>query len=168
MGFFIKKSKSSIPPRELQLALAEASKCGCGIDCCYGYLTLPNYNSNSGDVDEFVALYVVDGVLKINDIPTAKNEIKGYQTNSLVSATGVVIEGCPEGALQTDYTVQLAAVVNPSGALQTGTWTSSVPTRATVSNTGLVTSVGESSGPTTIKFVSTDGAFEATCIITVI
>lgn len=166
MGFFIKKSKSSIPPRELQLALAEASKCGCGIDCCYGYLTLPNYNSNSGDVDEFVALYVVDGVLKINDIPTAKNEIKGYQTNSLVSATSVEIEGCPEEVLDSG-TVQLIAVVKPTGALQTGTWTSSVPTRATVSNTGLVTYVGDTGGETTIKFVSTDGAFEDTCVITV-
>ena len=58
---------------------------------------------------------------------------------------------------------QLTASVYPSS---TYTWTSSNPSVATVSDTGLVTAVAN--GTTTIKVTTEDGRYKATCTVTVI
>ena len=141
--------------------------CGCGIDCCYGFLVLPNYNSVSGDVDGYNAVYVVDGEVVTEPVADAKETITAFRNNTAISATGVTITGClVDTPLANLATRQLTAVVAPIGAVQTGTWVSSAPLIATVSSTGLVTATA-TDGTTTITFTSTDGAFTATCVITV-
>lgn len=77
----INKTKSGIPQRELSLALAEATKCGgCGIECeCFGYLSLPNWISATGERQDGYVLYIVDGVLKVATKATAEAEIQGYK-----------------------------------------------------------------------------------------
>jgi len=158
----LKKTKSRINQREVALALAEATECGNGINPLKGYIVLPDFNSDSGDVDQRVALYVVDGELVIEPIATAKANIKSFCSNSLISATSVTITGCPGSAILEDVgSFMLTATVNPTGALQTGTWTTSAPLVATVNSSGLVTVVGD--GEVTITFTATDGGFSATC-----
>lgn len=72
----LKKTKSGIPPKELSLALAEATNCGCGIECdCYGYITLPNWNSVSGERTDGYALYLVDGELVVDTLANAKAQL---------------------------------------------------------------------------------------------
>ncbi len=162
----INKTKSGIPLKEIELALTEGAKCGMGIDFKRGLITLPNYNSVSGDVDGYSAIYVVNGAIEIGTIAEALAAIGGYCTNSNVTATSVVMTGC---LADTDLIVlatrQLTATVLPSGATQTGTWTTSDALVATVSVAGLVT--GVAAGTATITFTSTDGGFTATCIVTV-
>lgn len=149
----------------LMNALYEEAKCGCGIDCCNGLLVLPNYNSNSGDVDGYFGLYVVDGELVVGDVETARAAIKEFKADPLISATSVSISGCPVATLTTTATVQLTATVLPTGSLQEGTWLSLTPSVATVNGAGLVTPVAD--GTSIIRFTSTDGAFVANCTITV-
>ena len=60
-------------------------------------------------------------------------------------------------------TAQLAATLTPTGAAGEVTWSSSDSTKATVSETGLVTGVAEGSATIT----ATCGAFSATCSVTV-
>jgi len=63
-------------------------------------------------------------------------------------------------------TRQLTATVTPSDATtQTVAWSSSAPSVATVSSSGLVTAV--SAGTATITVTTTDGSFTATCAVTV-
>ena len=141
--------------------------CGYYIDP-RGFLVLPNFNSVSGDKDERYALYIVNGAVEIDTLANVETAVNNFCLNSLVSATGATITGCLVGTvLDVGETRQLTATVQPTGALQTGTWTSSVPTRATVNSSGLVTFVGATAGDTTITFTSTDGAFTATCVIEV-
>lgn len=141
-----------------------AGDCHCGIDCCYGYIRLPNYNSLSGDTETY-AMYLVDGEWVIEPEADAIAAIKAFKTNSLVSATSVSITGCPEADVTTTDPIQLTATVLPTGSLQTGTWASSTPATATVNSSGLVTPVAD--GTTNITFTTTDGGFVATCAITV-
>jgi len=162
----INKTKSGLPLQEIELALTEGAKCGMGIDFKKGFITLPNYNTVSGDIDGYRALYIVNGSIEIDTVPNVIASINGYCNNAAVTATGASIEGCLEATL-TSGTRQLTAVVTPTGAVQTGTWTSSVPARATVNSSGLVTWVGGTAGDTTITFTSTDGAFTATCVVAV-
>jgi len=138
--------------------------CGYYIDP-RGFLVLPDFNSVSGD-KVTNALYIVDGVVTVKPLADVIAAVNTYCKNKLVSATGVSITGCPDQDLaEVSETVQLTAVVTPSGASQAGTWVSSAPGKATVSSSGLVTAV--STGTTVIKFTSTDGSFEATCEINV-
>lgn len=159
----LKKTKSGIPAKELSLALAEATKCGCGIECdCYGYITLPNWDSVSGERTDGYALYLVDGELQIDTITNAKTAldiIKGIDP-----ATSVVITGCPLVPVIEGGTVQLTASVLPANALQTGVWSTSNSAVATVSVAGLVTAIG--AGEVIITFTSTSG-ITSTCTITV-
>jgi len=79
MSKLLTKTKSGIPARDLQLALAEGINCGCGIECeCYGLITLKNWNSTTGESD-YKAIYLVDGALKVADLATAKAEIDTYK-----------------------------------------------------------------------------------------
>ena len=121
----------------LQDALAHDTKCGCGINCKKGYLVLPNLNSISGDGDQFMAIYVVNGSIEIDTVANVEAILAGYCVDPDVSATSVSISGC------------LPAT----------------PLVATVSVGGLVTAVA--TGSATITFTSTDGGFTATCVITV-
>ncbi len=150
----------------LQDALAHDTKCGCGINCKKGYLVLPNFNSISGDGDQFMAIYVVNGSIEIDTVANVEAILAGYCIDTDVSATSVSISGClPATPLVALATRQLTATVLPSGAVQTGTWTTSDALVATVSVGGLVTAVA--TGSATITFTSTDGGFTATCVITV-
>lgn len=163
----IKKTKSGLNGTDVKLALTELTKCGMGLDFRNGFLVLPNFNPVSGDVDGFYALYIVDGNIVIDPVDEAIAARFGYCTNSNVSATSVTISGClPATDLEIADTRQLTATVLPSGAVQTGTWTTSDADIATVSVAGLVTGVAE--GEVTITFTSTDGGFTATCAITVV
>lgn len=63
-------------------------------------------------------------------------------------------------------TQQLTATFDPASPTNTGkTWSSSDPTKATVSVTGLVTAVAV--GSAIITVTTTDGGFTATCAVTV-
>lgn len=159
----LKKTKSGIPAKELNLALAEATKCGCGIECdCYGYLTLPNWNSSTGERTNSYALYIVDGEVVVDTLENAKAAIDVIK--GISAPASAAITGCPAGPLAPLATANLTATVLPSNALQTGVWTTSNALVATVSTTGVVTAVAV--GTATITFTSTGGAV-ATCIITV-
>ena len=150
----------------LQDALAHDTKCGCGINCKKGYLVLPNFNSISGDGDQFMAIYVVNGSIEIDTVANVEAILAGYCIDPDESATSVSNSGCLPGTpLVALATRQLTATVLPSGAVQTGTWTTSNALVATVSVGGLVTAVA--TGSATITFTSTDGGFTATCVITV-
>lgn len=151
----------------LQDALANDTKCGCGINCKEGFIALPNFNSESGDIDGYYALYIVDGAIEIDTVENAKTQIKNFCNNAFISATGVTLSGCPTAAiLETVSPFQLTATVNPTGALQTGTWSSSATGVATVNSSGVVTIVAP--GSATITFTSTDGGFTATCSLLVL
>lgn len=69
-----KKTASKINPKELLLAMSEATKCGCGLNCEKGYLVLPNHTADC-DVVEYYAVYVIDGVLTAKPIEDAEAEI---------------------------------------------------------------------------------------------
>lgn len=151
----------------LRDALANDANCGCGLDCKNGYLVLPNFNPVSGDIDGYYAVYIVDGSITIDTVAEAKATIQLYCNNSAISATSVTISGCTGENLPIGENVQLTATVLPSGAIQTGNWTSSHPAKATVnSSSGLVTAIA--AGTSTITFTSNDGGFTATCVITVV
>ena len=141
-------------------------------DCGYyvhpdGYAILPNFNPVSGDIDGKVALLVVDGSITVMTVAEANDLVCTYRNNEAVTATSVTISGCLTGTdLEIGATRQLTATVLPSGAVQTGTWTTSGAGVATVSSTGLVTGVSE--GGVTITFTSTDGGLTATCVINVV
>lgn len=160
------KTKSSIGTGELNLALAEATKCGYGIDPKKGLIVLPSYNNLSGDIDGRYGLYIVDGSIVVEPIEDALAAINAFCLDADVSATGVTITGClPATPLAALATRQLTATVLPIGSVQTGTWTTSNAAVATVSVGGLVTAVA--TGSATITFTSTDGGFTATCVVTV-
>lgn len=55
--------------------------CGCGIDCCFGMLVLPNYDSETGDILNYYAAYFVDGVLEVDTVDNAKTTIRGFKSN---------------------------------------------------------------------------------------
>jgi len=82
-----------------------------------------------------------------------------------VALTGVDV-GPSTSAKTVGQTQQLTVTPTPGGASNvTGVWTTSHPSRATVSSTGLVTAVG--AGVATITFTSTDGGFTDTHAMTV-
>lgn len=164
----LKKTVSGLNPRDVSLALKQLGECGSGADLDYGFIILPSYNSQSGDIDNYVGLYIVDGEVVVDTVENVKAAICNFKDNTYVSARGVTISGCPAtGTYAGGQTVQLTATVSPSGALQTGTWSSSNAALATVSSSGLVTIGSEANGTVTITFTSTDGQFTATCAIVV-
>lgn len=80
---------------------------------------------------------------------------------------GIVVSPEPAAISVDGATLQFTANVLPSGAVQTVTWTSSDPTKATInSSSGLATAVAD--GTTTITATSTeDGAVVGTSELTV-
>ena len=108
-----------------------------------------------------------------NDIVTFSTEFKVadastfqvIDTDEAVPATGVTVIPAT-ASLVVGATRQLTGAVQPTDAtVRTGTWTTSDATKATVSNTGLVTAVA--AGSATITFTSTDGGFTGTTAVTV-
>ena len=131
-----------------------------------GFIVLPSFNSISGDKEGPYALYIVNGSIEIDTLANVETIVNNYCKDTDISATSATISGCLVGTpLVALATRQLTATVLPSGSIQTGTWSSSDEDVATVSIAGLVTAVA--AGTATITFTSTDGAFEATCVITV-
>lgn len=140
-------------------------ECGAYIDA-RGFVVLPNFNPSSGDQDDRMAILIVDGSIVTQTIEEAIVTTCGFANDPDVSATSAVITGClPLTPLVALATRQLTATVLPSGSVQTGTWSTSDAAVATVSIAGLVTAVA--TGTATITFTSTDGGFQATCVITV-
>lgn len=161
----LKKEKSGLNPKDVSLALKQLGECGAGFDTDYGLLILPKYNSASGDIDEYVGVYIVDEDIVFSELSVARQAVCAFRANDYVTATSVTIAGCPtSGSFSEGETIQLTATVNPTGALQTGTWTTSSAARATVNSSGLVT-IGDIAGSVTITFTSTHGP-SATCVIT--
>lgn len=164
----LKKEKSGLNPKDVSLALKQLGECGAGFDLDYGFVILPDFNGDSGDIDRYVGLYIVDGELVIDTVDNVKAAICAFRSNDFVSATSVTLSGCTGiSPMGEGDTAQLTAVVSPTGALQTGTWITSDAAVATVSSTGLVTA-GGTSGEVTITFTSTDGGFSAFCNITIL
>lgn len=65
--------------KTVEAALRELTRCGCGIECkCFGYLTLPDYNSTTGEII-MKAIYLVDGAVKVATVEDAEAELTGYQ-----------------------------------------------------------------------------------------
>lgn len=161
----LKKEKSGLNPKDVSLALKQLGECGAGFDLDYGFVILPDFNGDSGDIDGYVGLYIVDGALVIDTVDNVRSAICAFRSNDFVSATGVNVTTPSTGNLAVAATRTLTATVLPTGALQTGTWTSSLPGVATVSSLGVVT--GVSAGTTVITFTTTDGAFTDTVSVTV-
>lgn len=108
-----------------------------------------------------------------NDIVTFSTEFKVadastfqvIDTDETVPATGVTVTPAT-ASLVVGATRQLTGAVQPTDStVRTGTWTTSDATKATVSNTGLVTAVA--AGRATITFTSTNGGFTGTTAVTV-
>lgn len=74
----LNKTKSKLNPRELALAMAEATECGNGLNPLKGYIVLPDFNSTTGNIDGRVALYILDGELTIGPVDEVKALIEGY------------------------------------------------------------------------------------------
>jgi hypothetical protein len=77
-GGHIFDSKTRNQFTSLRDALANETKCGCGINCNSGYVSLPNFNSESGDKDGFYGLYVSNGELVVDTIGNVKNTINDF------------------------------------------------------------------------------------------
>lgn len=76
----------------LQDALAHDTKCGCGINCKEGFIALPNFNSVTGDIIGYKALYFVDGVLITSDsVEEARAAIKEFCENPLEGNLGPIL-----------------------------------------------------------------------------
>ena len=78
--------------------------------------------------------------------------------------TGITVSPAAE-TLETGDSFQLTASVQPASTVQTVTWSSSDPSVASVSSTGLVTAV--KSGTATITAKAWDGRHSASCVVTV-
>lgn len=87
------------------------------------------------------------------------------QDTTYVAVTG--ISSTPATVtLAAAATQQITNVISPGNATNTAvTYVSSDPTKATVSNTGLVTAVA--TGSATITITTVDGGFTDTCVVTI-
>jgi uncharacterized protein YjdB len=103
---------------------------------------------------------------------SAYRAIEGWSSFNIVEATVETISVTSvtlnetEASLRVGNTKQLTAVVLPDNATNKNvTWSSSVPTVATVDESGKVVAIAE--GTTTITATTEDGEFTATCEVTV-
>jgi YD repeat-containing protein len=93
------------------------------------------------------------------------NRTKKTVVSSSIAVTGVSLDQTAL-TLTAGNTEQLTATVSPANATNTGvTWSSSAPSVATVSSSGLVTAV--SAGTATITVTTNAGNQTATCLVTV-
>jgi hypothetical protein len=122
-----------------------------------GYMVITALSSDGGTND--IVTFTTE--FKVGDATT----IDILDTDETVPATGVTVTPAT-ASLAVGATRQLTGAVQPTDATdRTGAWTTSDATKATVSNTGLVTAVA--AGSATITFTSTDGNFTGTTAVTV-
>lgn len=122
-----------------------------------GYMVITALSSDGGTND--IVTFTTE--FKVGDATT----IDILDTDETVPATGVTVTPAT-ASLAVGATRQLTGAVQPTDATdRTGAWTTSDATKATVSNTGLVTAVA--TGSATITFTSTDGNFTGTTAVTV-
>lgn len=122
-------------------------------------------DTNTGEV-------VVTGMTAGREVIFFKKSA-GYEADVLPAWPGqydeadeVVVTPATFTLASTTGTKQLAASVSPSGADQAVLWTSSAPSKATVSASGLVTGVATGTATITATSVA-DGTKSDTCVITV-
>lgn len=117
------------------------------------YILIPQKDINTRtDFETILAALQDRGICSLGDI------------NCDVPVTGVTISQTT-ASIAVGGTVDLDVVVEPSNALQSGTWTSSDPAVAAVDKKGVVT--GVSAGTATITFTASDGVTTVTSTITV-
>ena len=85
----------------LQDALAHDTKCGCGINCKKGYLVLPNFNSISGDGDQFMAIYVVNGSIEIDTVANVEAILAGAVQTGIWTTSNALVATVSVGGLVT-------------------------------------------------------------------
>ena len=77
---YAKRASDNTSVKSFNEALKELATCGCGIECdCYGYLTLPNWNSVTGERTDGYAIYIVDGAVVVDTVANAKAAIEAYK-----------------------------------------------------------------------------------------
>lgn len=122
-----------------------------------GYMVVTALSSDGGTND--IVTFTTE--FKVGDATT----IEVLDSDDTVPATGVTVTPATT-SLAVGATRQLTGTVLPADATdKSGTWTTSDPTKATVSSTGLVT--GVAAGTATITFTSTDGAFTGSTAATI-
>lgn len=122
-----------------------------------GYMVVTALSSDGGTND----IVTFSTEFKVGDATT----IEVLDSDDTVPATGVTVTPATT-SLAVGATRQLTGTVLPADATdKSGTWTTSDPTKATVSSTGLVT--GVAAGTATITFTSTDGAFTGSTAATI-
>lgn len=62
----------------LQDAMANDTNCGCGVNCKEGFIALPNFISESGDIIGQDGLYIIDGQLLIDTVQNVRTTIQGF------------------------------------------------------------------------------------------
>ncbi len=75
---------------KLSDALANDTKCGCGINCKQGFISLPNFNSDSGDVDNFFGFYISDGELVVDSVSSIKEQLNSFCTGVAPTNNGLL------------------------------------------------------------------------------
>lgn len=134
----------------------------------YDVLSIEDKNNDSvvwcitdAEIQSNNSLFSPDGskwILKVANDGTLITE------KVFISAESVVLNNT-SSTLNVEQTLQLIATVLPVGSNQNVTWNSSNTNVATVSSSGLVTSVG--GGSATITVATVDGGFTANCNLTV-
>lgn len=66
----------------LQDALANDTKCGCGVNCKEGFVSLPNFISDSGDIIRQNGFYFIDGQLIVDTAENIKTTIEGFRSGN--------------------------------------------------------------------------------------
>lgn len=75
-----KKTASSINRRELNTAMSEMTSCNSGINPIKGYISLPSFNSTTGQKEDFYGLYISDGELTVDTVTNVKEQINSFCT----------------------------------------------------------------------------------------
>lgn len=76
-----KKTASSINRRELNTAMSEMTSCNSGINPIKGYISLPSFNSTTGQKEDFYGLYISDGELTVDTVTNVKEQINSFCTD---------------------------------------------------------------------------------------
>ena len=132
-------------------------------------VTWESSNPSVATVNNGVVTPVSVGYTKITATSTANNAVKGYAnvtvTNDPIPVTGVSLNKSTL-SLSLGKTSQLSATVSPSSATNKNvTWSSTNPSVASVSSSGLVTAL--SLGTSTIRVTTQDGSFQASATLSV-
>ena len=121
-------------------------------------------NSSVASVSNGIVTGLKEGnaVIQLNTTDTSNKSATITVKVIPPAPTGITLDKTKE-TIKDTQTLQLKATVSPAGVTEAVIWSSSSPSVATVSNTGLVTAV--KAGSTTIT--ATCGSVSATCVVTV-